>query len=56
MESFENWNNSELADLLISSQEFLEEHVAEGKEDEVWQWDRSDLIDYCYEYFDYLLG
>jgi hypothetical protein len=54
MNAFEDWNNSELAELLIGSDNFLEKHVPEGKEDTVWQWDRSDLIDYAYEYFGHL--
>jgi hypothetical protein len=51
----EDWSNSELADALESNERFIEEvldHIPEERLDEVplWQWDRSDLIDYAYEY------
>ena len=49
-EHYEGWSNTELADALIENDKFLDECVDEGREDYVWQWDRSDLIDYCVDY------
>ena len=57
MNPFEDWNNSELADALEQNDEFFENclsHLSEEELDEieVWQWDRSDLIDYAYQYLE----
>lgn len=53
--NYEEWNNSELADALTSNDRFVDEelgHLTEEEQEnvEVWQWDRSDLIDYAHQY------
>lgn len=50
MANYEDWTNSELADSLLECEEFVENEVPEGEEENVWQWDRSDLIGFAYDY------
>ena len=48
--NYDNWSSAELADALINNNEFLNENVKEGNEDNVINWDRCDLISYAYDY------
>lgn len=55
--AFEDWNSSELADALESNERFCEEvlyNISEERMEEcpLWQWDRSDLIDFAYDYIE----
>lgn len=48
--NYEDWSSTELADALMENDDFVRENVPEGEEQNVWQWDRSDLIDYAHDY------
>ena len=55
---FEDWTSSELADALEGNEEFLNDCLShlteeEAEEVQVWQWDRSDLIGYAYQYLEH---
>lgn len=48
---YEDWNSTELADDLVCNDKFVEDHnLTEEQINTVWQWDRSDLIGYAYDY------
>jgi len=51
--NIEDWNNSEIADALEENYRFIEEvldHILDEDERPLYEWDRSDLIDFAYEY------
>lgn len=53
--NYEDWNSTELADALESNDEFLDKELGHLTDEEfenvqVWQWDRSDLINFAHDY------